>query len=408
MKTEKPKPEPRWIKTNHAGVMVRHEKGCPAYRDLRCRCERKFRGEVWNSETKRPVKQSPTVANINEAIGWVADYRRGVQSPAPVEVSGVTVAEFFATFMAAARAGTALRKGGKRYASRTLDKYARDFRHHVQPQAGAKSVAVMDAPAWQVVVEAIITTGQRDHDGNPTGREFGPDTVNTIVAGIRAAYRWGAAPARRIVPGNPLREVQIPHGGGKSHTKRVCAPEAIPTMLDALAHQPVQRGPRPNPAMRVAWAIMFYAGLRVSEVVALDWTNVDLRRGFVTVGESKSDAGTGRVVPIAAPLARILTDWRGDVLRVGPVVTGTRTLRATDSGVASAAKAWKRAGLPVFSPHEARHTFASTVIASRDVSLADLKEWLGHASLATTDAYVRTLPGYRSESAGARISGAFG
>jgi site-specific recombinase XerC len=48
------------------------------------------------------------------------------------------------------------------------------------------------------------------------------------------------------------------------------------------------------------------------------------------------------------------------------------------------------------------------VIASRDVSLADLQEWLGHASIATTAIYVKTLPGFRSESAGARISGAFG
>jgi integrase len=419
--------KPKWQKTNHPAVFVWHEvkktkdgpKPCPAYDGGRCRCRAKYRGEVWNATTKRPDKQSPAVFNVNEAIGWVADYRRGVESPAPVEISGVIVREFFDAFMASARAGTALRKGGKRYAPRTLNKYARDFRHHVDPHAGEKPINGMDAPAWQVVVEAIITTGQRDRHGNPTGHEFGAATVNTIMAGIRAAYRWGSAPGRRIVTGNPLREVQIPQGG-KAKRKRVAAPETIPVLLDALVRRTKKRGPAPNPAIRIAWAIMFYAGLRVSEAVALDWADILLPprfdstadwHGEIVVGESKSEAGTDRRIPIAAPLAHILNNWkreRGGFV-IGPVIPGTRTVRATDSGVASAATArWKEAGLEAFSPHEARHTFASTVIASRDVSLADLQEWLGHASLATTAIYVKTLPGFRSESAGARISGAFG
>lgn len=402
----------KWLKTKHPGVMVRHEADCPAYDDRRCRCEPKYRGEVWNSTTRRPDKQAPTVAHVNEAISWASAKRNGDAVPAPAHVSGVTVDEFWRAFLAAARAKTAPKKGGKKYSPRTLDKYDRDYGHHIRPHVGAKPIDVMNSRAWQLVVDAIITTGQRDRHGNPTGVEFGATTVDGIMASIRAAYRWGSAPGRAIVVGNPLREVVIVKGP-KGKRKRVCAPEMIPVLLDALAHHAVQRGPVPNPAWRIAWAIMFYAGLRVSEVTALDWPDIELTRdgGWLTVGESKSEAGTGRRVPIAAPLARILNDWRRecDGARLGPIVTGTRTFRATDSGVAdAAAMRWKNAGLPVFSPHEARHTFASTVIASRDVSLPDLQEWLGHASIATTAIYVKTLPGYRSESAGARISGAFG
>src|SRR4051794_8193114 len=110
--------KPKWQKTNHPGVMVWHEKDCPAYEVKRCRCDRTFRGEVWNPDTKRPDK-SRRFAHVNEAISWVAAKRNGAKAPVPVVTSGMLITEFFATFITAARAGTALRKGGKRYSART-------------------------------------------------------------------------------------------------------------------------------------------------------------------------------------------------------------------------------------------------------------------------------------------------
>lgn len=403
--------KPKWVRTKaNARVFVRHEKGCPAYEDNRCRCKPSFRGEVWNPDTKRPAK-SCVYYHSGEAEGWVADYARGIDSPAPAHVSGVMVADFFVTFFAAARAGTALRKGGKRYASRTVDIYERDVRHHVASHVAGRSVEGMDAQAWQLVVEAIMTTGARGRDGEPNGQPLAASSVSGIMAAVRAAYRWGAAPSRRIVSSNPIRDVEIP-SGEKPKRKRVAAPEMIPVLLDALRGRRSKHGDAPNPAVRIAWAIMFYAGLRVSEAAALDWPDIELGRGggWIIVGQSKTEAGEGRRVPIAAPLARILHDWRAenDGARIGPVLRGARSFRLSASTIDNAATRWAGAGLPDYSPHEARHTFASSVIANRDVSLADLQEWLGHASLQTTARYVQTLPGWRQESAGARLSDAFG
>jgi integrase len=396
----------KWTKTKHPRVFVWHEKECPAYDDKRCRCDPKYRGEVWNPATKKPDK-SRRFSKVDEAIGWVADARRGLDSPTPSHVSGVPVLEFLATFIEAARVGTARAKGEKRYAKRTLDKYEKNVGHHVAPHVKTKTTGTMDATAWQIVVDKIVTTGQRDVDGNPTGEPLGDGTVAAIFAAVRAAYRWGAAPSRRVVSSNPLRDVQLPKGG-KSKRKRVAPPETIPALLEALHGRRDLRGPNPNPAMRIAWAFMFYAGLRISEVVALDWT--DISGGYVTVGETKSEAGTNRRIPMAAPLAAIVADWKKERggFPIGPVLPGVRTLRASTSGITHAAERWADAGFPIYAPHEARHTFASTVIANRDVSLADLQEWLGHASLETTAIYVKTLPGWRQESAHERISGAFG
>lgn len=57
---------------------------------------------------------------------------------------------------------------------------------------------------------------------------------------------------------------------------------------------------------RVILRLMYDAGLRVSEVPALRWDDVDLRRGTVTTGEGAAR----RVVPLLAEHLRDLRRWR--------------------------------------------------------------------------------------------------
>lgn len=396
----------KWVRTtSNSRVFVRHEKGCDFYAGKRCRCNPSYRGEVWNSDLRRPEKQSPVVPNANEAAGWVTAKLTGTAIPMTQPAAGVSAEEFVASFFKAARAGNALAKGGKEYVDATVDHYERDWKHHVRAHVIGKPINAMDAPAWQAVVENAKAIGQRDAKGKPNGKPLAAGTLRVIFAGVRAAYRWGHHPARRIVATNPWRDVQIAKGP-KAKVKRVAAPETIPGLLAALKGRCSKRGPAPDPAVPIVWAVMFYAGLRISEAVALDWPEVDLKTGWIRVLASKSETGTGRSVPIVPELAAILRAWQADNhgQRIGSVFHGI-SAKTVDS---NARRRWPKRGLDVFAPHEARHTFASVMVANRDVSLADLQEWLGHASLQTTALYVKTLPGFRSESVHARIAGTFG
>ncbi len=61
--------------------------------------------------------------------------------------------------------------------------------------------------------------------------------------------------------------------------------------------------------------------------------------------------------------------------------------------------AWRRAGLDPIGLHEARHTFASTLIAA-GVNAKAITNYMGHASIQTTyDLYGKLMPGSESESA---------
>jgi integrase len=53
-----------------------------------------------------------------------------------------------------------------------------------------------------------------------------------------------------------------------------------------------------------------FAGLRISELLGLRWRDVDLAGGWLTVSESKTDAGRGRKVKIRPMLRDVLAAHR--------------------------------------------------------------------------------------------------
>jgi integrase len=80
---------------------------------------------------------------------------------------------------------------------------------------------------------------------------------------------------------------------------------------------------------RAMIATLTYAGLRVGEMLSLRWRNVDLATGWLTVGESKTDAGRGRRVKIRGALRDELARVRADSLgKVDEYVFPTSTGRS--------------------------------------------------------------------------------
>ena len=96
------------------------------------------------------------------------------------------------------------------------------------------------------------------------------------------------------MPRNPTVAVELPPNDEKPRERVHTADEAA-RLLDAL---PLDD--------RVPYALAFYAGLRRSGIQRLEWADVDLAGLSLTVQRSKSEGGTRRVVPIAAPLVPIL------------------------------------------------------------------------------------------------------
>ncbi len=61
-----------------------------------------------------------------------------------------------------------------------------------------------------------------------------------------------------------------------------------------------------SPAIYPALMLALNAGMRDSEIRGLQWERVDLTRAFLTVGNSKTEAGEGRTIPLNSSLLQAL------------------------------------------------------------------------------------------------------
>jgi integrase/recombinase XerC len=144
---------------------------------------------------------------------------------------------------------------------------------------------------------------------------------------------------------------------------------------------------------RAILEVFYSTGIRVSELVGLNWSDVDFELGIVRVlGKGSKE----RIVPIGKMALEAL---RGYSVEVGKkwnlpckgenaVFLNHRGGRITTRSVARLVeKHLKEVGIPVrVSPHGLRHTFATHLLNS-GADLRVIQEMLGHASLSTTQRY---------------------
>src|SRR3954447_17158048 len=149
------------------------------------------------------------------------------------------------------------------------------------------------------------------------------------------------------------------------------------------------------------FVVASFTGLRMGELLALRWRNVDFPAARLVV-EASWSAGVltspksrkTRSVPLADQPAGVLAQLaarerftgRDDLVfcsAAGDYLDGSalrrRYRRAQDA-----------AGLRPLRFHDLRHSFGSLVI--REVDTATLKAWMGHAKLTTTERYLHAKP----------------
>ncbi len=152
-----------------------------------------------------------------------------------------------------------------------------------------------------------------------------------------------------------------------------------------------------------------YGGLRRGELMALRWEDVDLTANVLRVerswdakeGEIEPKSAVGRrTVPIPSILRGHLVEQRIRTHDPEGRVFGTGSQPFSPTRVrVRASKAWTAAKLASITLHEARHTFASLMIAA-GVNAKALSTYMGHANISITlDLYGHLLPGSEDEAA---------
>ena len=254
--------------------------------------------------------------------------------------------------------------------ARTLQAYRRDLDQLLQ---FLKSQEI-DQPelVTQHHIRAFIA--QRHREG------LGGKSLQRLLSAVRSFYKWMLREG--IARNNPATPVRAPK-----------SPRHLPATLDADTIGQLLDIPCDTPLAIRDKAIMelFYSsGLRLTELATLQWDQVDLGSGMVTV---TGKGNRSRMVPIGRIAAEALDEWRKARVKFASfeephVFVSQRGNPIATRTIQARIRHWaKHQGMPQnIYPHLLRHSFASHMLESSG-DLRAVQELLGHADISTTQVY---------------------
>lgn len=363
------------------GIEVRHRKACATHEGRRCNCAVTYQARVTGTRGAKVVSKS--FRSLAEARAWRAKMQAAAEMQMlPGAGASRTIREAAAAMFDGMHHGTVRNRAGEPYKYSVIRKYECDMQRLILPELGAFKLGQLRRKDVQRVVEAMVARGAA------------PATVKNALMGLRVLYRL--ALRDEDVPKSPLVGLELPRVRGRRD--RVASPEEATTLIDALPEQD-----------RALWGMAFYAGLRLGEIGALRWEDVDLDTHLIHVRRSydhwnqimqepKTRAGTRRV-PMLTCLRVLLLRHRLLTGRQSGLVFGVSAAKAfTPSAVRNrSVKAWGEAGLRAITLHECRHTYASLLIDG-GINAKAISTFMGHSSIQTTfDLYGHLMPGSEAE-----------
>ncbi len=277
---------------------------------------------------------------------------------------------------------------------RTFASYRQMLRLHILPHFEKLKFPQIHRGYIKTFLAAKLSTG------------LAPNTVRIMLATLRVICR--AAMEDGILPSNPAEKLGrqlhlIPSKlARQERIKAMTATQRVTFLMAAAKYEP-------------RWYPLFFTmagtGMRLGEVLALQWQDVDwltneirVMRGLSAGQLSTPKSGYGRTVDISTSLGntlnRLLIIRKEESLRWGwgelprwMFVNKAGKLLDDRSVRKAMTRILQQAPLPThFSPHCLRHTYASLMLQQGE-SPAYVQRQLGHASIQlTVDTYGKWLP----------------
>ena len=259
----------------------------------------------------------------------------------------------------------------------TLEAYRNDLQQYGEflQRRGLDPLAVVPVDLASFVSELA--------DGREDRPAVAPATLQRKIACLRSFYRH----LRRdgILDHDPTSELRAPRS--RQRLPKVLSRDEVGRLLQ----QP--RGSSPGAVRdRALLETMYACGLRASEAIGLEVSDVDLEAGIL---RARGKGSKERIVPIGTKAVESLNEYLD---KARPRLIGDRdqprlfvNLRGgglSRQGLYKIVQGHARsAGLDGrMSPHTLRHTFATHLLAG-GCDLRSLQEMLGHADIGTTQVY---------------------
>lgn len=234
-----------------------------------------------------------------------------------------------------------------------------------------------------------------------------PADLRAFLADRAAAGDSPATRARRLAALRGfLRYLTRHHGMAALPLGALRGPRPKPPIPRALTAADARRvateagdvhalGRRERPALQATrevalFSLLYGAGLRIAEALALDLADAPLPGGTAAL-RVRGKGGKERLVPVLPAVRDAVAAYlaqRGPGAAQDPLFLGARGGRLDAAVAQRSLREFRRlAGLPEHAtPHALRHSFATHLLGG-GADLRAIQELLGHASLSTTQRY---------------------
>lgn len=203
-----------------------------------------------------------------------------------------------------------------------------------------------------------------------------PTTVNIEFRSLRAAFNL--AVKWQLLQDNPF-----------SKSRQIRIPERLPVYFSKEDFRKFITSVK-EPILKDIFLFAALTGLRLGEILSLNWDNVNLERRLIVVANSDgfcTKSGRCRIVPMNSPVLNILAQ-RAATRGLCPSVYHSEGTRLQHSYVQHKFKKYVRLAKlnEALRFHSLRHTFATWLVQG-GVNIYEVQKLLGHSDVRTTEIY---------------------
>jgi site-specific recombinase XerD len=210
-------------------------------------------------------------------------------------------------------------------------------------------------------------------------------SISKIIATVKSFFNY--LEEEEIIVKNPARKIKVP--------KKICRIPSVMSKYEVdLIIRSVDFAPlrcrKNNVRDKLVLSLLYYTGIRKSELLNLNWTDINLSKSFIIIRHGKG--GKDRLIPLHKEVTRLLDKYLDErlPLKTEALIIGEQGRRLCNSSFVYLLKMYlilsglKKKG---YSAHSFRHSFATHLIEA-GVDLFKVQKLLGHASLDTTKIYI--------------------
>lgn len=272
---------------------------------------------------------------------------------------------------------------------RTYQKYKSQVDLHIIPKIGEQDMADLPAVGLQ---EFVVSLSEKGLSAN---------SVNGVITVLKSSLK--RAEMLNLVEKQYTACIQRP----KNREKQVeCFSKTEQRKIEAYIFEK-------NKPKLLGIILCLYTGLRIGELMALEWSDVDLQKGMIKISKSCHDAwrngeyvkvidspktqSSERIIPLPKQLILCLKDWKKQV-DGNYVISGERRHGAP---VRSYQKTFERVlsrlNIAHKGFHSLRHTFATRALEC-GMDVKTLSELLGHKNpTVTLKRYAHSMLEHKAE-----------